>query len=303
MNRNRNKPKKINPYYSSAMLPWYLLGAVVLFFLVFAGVRLQVASTPAAASGSSEFKMISVEVPQRQVRKGERIDQVPFTTIEWPVSGTGSYINSKAAYQGYFAAADLPAYTPIQVSSIRSSPVDVNIVAGGIPPGYRAITVKVDVESAVEGWAQTGNFVDVILMKQSGDPDLGIEAKVIAENVKILSAGASAEKSDGAVKSTQAPPTVTLLVTQEDALKVRTAATIGKLTFALRGVGDESPALAVHMSQKNLLGGSRSLQLRKPVEKIKGTAKGPDGVMYILDANSQWIEARNIDHDSEQSSD
>ncbi len=266
----------------------------MVFFIIFAGVRPQAGSSPAVASSSSEMKMISIDVPTRVVQKGEAVEQIPFTSIQWPATSQGSFMVSRASYKGHFASAVLQAYAPVPVASLSSTPVDVNVVAGGIPPGYRAITVKVDVESAVEGWAQTGNYVDVILMKQSQDPDLGIEAKVIAENVKILSAGANAEKTRGVAKSTQAPPTVTLLVTQEDALKVRTAATIGKLTFALRGVGDESPTLAVHMNQRNLLGGSRSLQVNSSREKVKGTARGPDGVMYILDANSQWIQEQNL---------
>jgi Flp pilus assembly protein CpaB len=294
MKRNIKKPRKIHSFSRSAMLPWYLLGIVLLLFILFVGVRLQVDSSQAVASVQNEVVMVSLDVPSRQVKKGEALNQVPFTTIQWPgSSAAGKFIVSKESYKDFYAATILPAFSPVSISSISQTPLDINVVAGGIPSGYRAITVKVDVESAVEGWAQTGNFVDVILMKQSKDPELGIEAKVIAENVKILSAGASAEIPGGGVKNTQAPPTVTLLVSQEDALKVRTAATIGKLTFALRGIGDESPTLAVHMSQKNLLGGSRSLTLDKVKERIKGKAKGPDGSIYILDSNSEWIEERS----------
>lgn len=69
---------------------------------------------------------------------------------------------------------------------------------------------------AVEGWAQTGNFVDVIVLRQSGDPDLGIEAKVIAENVKILSIVSTVEQLSQNANAVRPPPTVTLLVSAED---------------------------------------------------------------------------------------
>lgn len=295
MSNNKNKPKKIRSYYSSYMLPWYILGVFIVFGFIFIGARLRIDSVPAVASSSTDQELLTIEVPNRAIKKGEPLEQVPFSSIKWPSSSRKSVLIKKSDYNGYFATENLQAYTPVAVSALSQTPLDLNIVAGGIPRGYRAITVKVDVESAVEGWAQTGNHVDVILMKQSSDPELGIEAKVIAENVKILSAGASAEKVKGSVKSTQAPPTVTLLVTQEDALKVRTASTIGKLTFALRGIGDESPTQAVQMNQRNLVGGSRSLQLNKQKEKVKGMAKGPDGSMYILDENSGWIQKENTE--------
>ena len=151
---------------------------------------------------------------------------------------------------------------------------------------YVSAVRRKDVESVVEGWAQTGSYVDVILIRRSPEKDLGMEAKVIAENVKILAAGADA--SEKSVENATAPQTVTLLVTQEDALKVRTASSIGKLTFALRGSGDKGPSVSVFMNQRTLLGGSRLINKQKS-NAYKGMARGPNGEVYVLQGGSEWV--------------
>jgi len=291
-----NRPKKVTSYSFNAVLPWAICGVVILFAIVFTGVRLQVNSSNANALPQNSLEMmVQLEVPSRPIAQGEQLKTIPFTKVQWPNSPeVARFMKFASEYREHYAKTALLAFSPVPISSLANSAKDANAVVEGIPSGYRAITVKVDVESAVEGWAQAGNYVDVIVMRQSSDPELGIEAKVIAENVKILSAGASVESATGSSKNAMTPPTVTLLVSQEDALKVRTAVNIGKLTFALRGLGDESPTLAVNMNQKTLLGGARSLQVSKR-EGFKGSARGPDGHLYVLDEEARWVKSISED--------
>ncbi len=119
----------------------------------------------------------------------------------------------------------------------------------------------------------------------------------IAENVRILSAGRSAEPA-GSAGAPRPPATVTLLVRQEEALKIKTAASIGKLAFSLRGIGDQQPTTARTLNQRELLGGQfTKLPLK---ERRKGFAKGPDGRTYVLATGEEWIpEARGTEDSSE----
>ena len=281
-----SKPKKIK---TSAVTPLQILivvgCVVVLTSALFLRVNVEKNEVRASMDDSSFFE---IDVPSRAVNKGEKISEVPFSKLKWPAqSELGRYIKSLSQYQNYYANANLPAFTPVSIDSLSQGYVDSNAVVENIPAGFRAITVKVDVESVVEGWAQTGNYVDVIVLKQSPDPDMGVEAKLIAENVKILSSGASAEIARNKSTATAPPATVTLLVSQEDALKIRTAATVGKLTFALRGLGDQSPSTALSMNQKILLGGPKNTNAQK--SERRGVAKGPDGKTYVLDGNAEWV--------------
>jgi pilus assembly protein CpaB len=233
-----------------------------------------------------------VPTPLRPIAKGERIGKVPFARTKWPKSKLNlKYVESIEELRDAVAAVSLPAHLPIPVSSLSDGMGDRNAVVDRIPSGMRAISIRVDAESAVEGWARPGDFVDIILLRNGNDRDTGIEAKVIAENVKILSAGRSVEPLGPQVSAPRAPATVTILVNQQDALKVKASSSIGKLTLALRGVGDSNPTLAKRMDQKTLLGSSRAYLPRKKV--YQGRATGPDGKTYLLSDQSRWVESRN----------
>lgn len=237
----------------------------------------------------SEDDMVDLPIPVRSLAKGEVLREVEFRSIKWPRSKVGAaYLQVLEPYKNYFTQAQLPANLPIPLASLSNTPLDANAVAEAIPQGMRAITVKVDAESAVEGWARTGNSIDVILVRPSKENGLGLESLVIAENIKILSAGATTSNNGGGENAARAPNTVTLLVSQEDALKVKTAANVGRLTFALRGNGDSTPTIATSIDGRKLFGQSKS---EAKQQSVLGKAKGPDGKTYVLDQDSKWLRS------------
>lgn len=243
---------------------------------------------------ATEYDMVSIPTPTRAIAKGERLSNVEFSEISWPKNRlSGAYIDRLDAYRNAVALTPLPKYLPIPTSAVSLDGGLGNEVVEGIPQGYRAITVRVDAESAVEGWARSGNFVDVIVVRASSDSTVGLEAKVIAENVRILSAGQSTAPLDSSGSAPAAPATVTLLTNQEDALKIKTAANLGKLTFALRGKDDVSPTASLAMNQKKLLGGTH--EAAPSVDKdFKGVARGPDGKLYVLSDKRRWTRSSEM---------
>lgn len=285
--KNARRPKRIRrPAGSVWTVPLTLLlcaAAAAVFFRPSPAAT----SVPPEIQVTAELDMVLIPTPARPVAKGERLSAVPFTEIQWPRQRlSGEYVTNLAAYREWSAVAPLSKLVPVPVSSLSVDGDDANAVVEGIPQSMRAITVKVDPESAVEGWARSGNYVDVIVLRTAADPSLGLEAKLIAENIKILSAGRSTAPIGGGDTAPQAPATVTLLTSQEDALKIKTAASIGKLTFSLRGGGDKAPAEVVAMDQKRLLGGARAVAVKQAA--YDGYAKGPDGRMYVLGEDSKW---------------
>jgi Flp pilus assembly protein CpaB len=237
----------------------------------------------------SEDDTVDLPTPMRTLAKGESLKNSDFRMIKWPRSKVGNtYLQSLEPHNNFFALTQLPANLPIPITAISNFAPDANAVTEAIPVGMRAITVKVDVESAVEGWARTGNYIDVILVRPSKENALGLESLVIAENIKILSAGATTTNAGNTESAARTPNTVTLLVTQEDALKVKTAANLGRLTFALRGNGDSTPTVAVSIDGRKLLGQQKQ-ESKSAV--ILGKAKGPDGKTYVLDRDSKWLRS------------
>ncbi len=239
---------------------------------------------------TADEDLLSIPTPLRPIAKGEVLSAVEFTTVKWPRSRlTGEYVTNLDEFRQYSTLTALPKLLPVPISALRRESAELNALVEGIPEGMRAITVKVDAEAAIEGWALPGNHVDVMVIRVSQDASIGLETKVIAENIRILSAGRSLS-SDTAAGDTapKTPSTVTLLVTQEDALKIKTAASIGKLNFSLRSTRDQQPATSIVMNQKKLLGGGG--QPRKN-DNFRGYATGPDGNRYVLTDESRWLRS------------
>jgi len=100
-----------------------------------------------------------------------------------------------------------------------------------IPPGMRAVSVRVNDTSSVAGFVLPGTRVDVLL---TGNPE-GVnqqETTTVLENVAVLAAGQKLERN--AAGEPQTTPVITLLVSPDDAQKLTLASNQGKIQLALR---------------------------------------------------------------------
>ncbi len=100
-----------------------------------------------------------------------------------------------------------------------------------IPPGMRAISVRVNEVVGVAGFVTPGNRVDVFVTLKGNDTGL---TRIVVSNVTVLTAGTKYEQDKS--KSGEAMPSsvVTLLLSPEDAERVVLAATSGEVMLALR---------------------------------------------------------------------
>ncbi|MDD2942774.1 MAG: Flp pilus assembly protein CpaB [bacterium] len=281
MLKQPGRPKSIGKSGPFTILSRIFLVLVVIVPLSALAYRYQSKDRDKAIAEATT-KHILLPVPTDGIARGELLGDATYTMISWPVNQlTGRYIQDLSLYPEARSRSQLPRLLPIPITAVTTKEEDTNAVTERIPRGMRAITVRVDAESAVEGWARSGSYVDVIVIQPSSLAADGLEAKVIAENVRILSANRQVEEhsADG----TESPATVTLLVNQENALRIKTAQTVGRLTFALRGLEDELPTSATNYDAELISG-------RKPVERsyLKGTARGPDGREYFLDESNVW---------------
>jgi len=290
----RRKPKKVknNNSLLTILLTSSAVLSAVLITIALRPTPSQSAVTPPPTINKDE-EMVLIPAPTRAIALGEKLANVTFIKIKWPKSRlVGQYIADTEQYREAVAISPLPQYLPIPTSALSTSPIAANAVVERIPDGMRAITVTVDAEAAVEGWARSNNYVDVILIRSSRETETGLEAKVIAENVKILSADRSTSPVDSSGIAPKAPNTITLLTSQEDGLKIKTASNLGKLAFALRGKGDESPATVLAMNQKEVLGSAKAVP---QVEEYQGYARDSAGALYVLgDKSRNWIKSSSI---------
>src|SRR5579862_7363378 len=100
-----------------------------------------------------------------------------------------------------------------------------------IPPGMRAVAVRVNDTTGIAGFVLPGTRVDVLL---TGNPDGANqqETTTVLENVAVLAAGQKLERN--AAGEPQNTPVITLLVSPDDAQKLTLATNQGKIQLALR---------------------------------------------------------------------
>lgn len=100
-----------------------------------------------------------------------------------------------------------------------------------IPPGMRAVSVRVNEVIGVAGFVVPGTRVDVLLTgNPSGAPEQ--QTTTVLENVAVIATGQKLERNTAG--EPQVTPVITLLVSPDDAQKLTLATSQGKIQLALR---------------------------------------------------------------------
>ena len=107
-----------------------------------------------------------------------------------------------------------------------------------IPPGYRAVSVRVNDVVGVAGYVLPGTHVDVVVTINPTAQPNDVTSKVVLTNVLVLASGTKIEQSENN-KPIQVS-VVTLLVAPDEAEKLTLASTEGKIQLALRNPLDKT---------------------------------------------------------------
>jgi len=100
-----------------------------------------------------------------------------------------------------------------------------------IPPGMRAMSVRVNEVIGVAGFVVPGTRVDVLL---TGNPTGASDQRTttVLENIAVIATGQKMERNTAG--EPQVTPVITLLVSPDDAQKLTLATSQGKIQLALR---------------------------------------------------------------------
>jgi pilus assembly protein CpaB len=100
-----------------------------------------------------------------------------------------------------------------------------------IPPGMRAVSVRVNDTTSVSGFVLPGTRVDVML---TGNPQGSNEQQTttVLENVAVIATGQRLERNSAG--EAQTAPVVTLLLSPDDAQRLTLASSQGHIQLALR---------------------------------------------------------------------
>jgi len=211
---------------------------------------LYVAILTAAAATFGVYRVLQAnaeknKVPVRPVviaaldmPEGSVLPKEALQVAEWPVA---------AAPEGAFATVDslvgrvtrVPVFKGEAIVPGRLTPVGTG---GGlevkIAPGKRAMAIRINDVAGVSNMIQPNSRVDVLLTLNA-DPGSGQTqqvAKLIMENMKVLSVGQQLERGpDG---RPIAAPTATLEVSPAEMEKLAVVTSMGGIQLALRGYGE-----------------------------------------------------------------
>jgi pilus assembly protein CpaB len=122
-----------------------------------------------------------------------------------------------------------------------------------IPPGLRAVSVKVNEVIGVAGYVLPGTRVDVVATISPTQQPTDMTSKVILTNVQVLAAGTKIER-DTEKNKPIAVSVVTLLVDPSEAEKLTLAANEGKIQLAMRNPLDKATPVTRGVKPAVLLG-------------------------------------------------
>jgi len=142
-----------------------------------------------------------------------------------------------------------------------------------IPPGLRALSVRVNEVIGVAGYVLPGTRVDVLATVNPGNSQAEITSKVILTNVQVLAAGTKIERD---VHDNKAIPVsvVTLLVAPEEAERLTLASGEGKIQLALRNPLDKETPATPGIRPAMLLGYNAASKNAQARTRIANNASG-----------------------------
>jgi pilus assembly protein CpaB len=206
------------------------------------GLRLELETARRAAT--------EVVVAGEKIPIGSRIEAYQLRTVAWPSDLLPDGALKEAA----------PAVGKVVRTSIeKNQPLLQSQLIGegrGLLPlliteGMRAMSVKVDDVAGVSGFITPSSRVDVLAAGNAEGSGQDLHGKVILQNVTVLATGKSIEQRDN--KPVEVP-TVTLLVSPNDAEKLTLATRRDPVRLALRNFQDEAIVRTAGVSGHSLYG-------------------------------------------------
>lgn len=231
---------------------------------------------------------ITLFAASKRITAGSKLADFKFKQVYWPRNSVPEgAVRDLAELRGMFAKIDIPDGVPLQRTHLTKRVLMESLT---ITPGMRAVTIPVDEKSGVEGWAQPGARVDVVLTYMNEGE---LKSKVIVENARVLSLGGDSRTIDersGDQKQAQSRRTITLEVAPQDALKVQTSLQLGRLALIMRSKEDDRALSITEVGQNTIDGGRSGASQKRTCNNGKMRVGGKE---YIIDCDGSLTQLAN----------
>jgi len=207
----------------------------------------------APSQGSSNMATKPVVVAAANLDIGAEITRDDVKVIDWPAAALPqNVISDPAQVIGRGLILPIIQNEPFLEMKLASKDAGSGLPPA-IPPGYRAVSVRVNEVIGVAGYVLPGTRVDVVATVSPTDNHKDITSKVILTDVQVLAAGTKMERDEEADKP-MAVNVVTLLVNPDESERLTLAANEGKIQLALRNPLDKENPTTKGVKPEALLG-------------------------------------------------
>ena len=196
-------------------------------------------SSSSQGSTASAIASKPVVVAASDLPLGSELTADDIKVIDWPASAVpAEAISDPKEVVGRGLVMPVVQYEPILPLKLASKEAGAGLPPV-IPPGLRALSVRVNEVIGVAGYVVPGTRVDVLTTINPGQQQTTMTSKVILTDVQVLAAGTKLDNT--ADKDKPVPVSVvTLLVNPDEAERLTLAASEGKIQLALRNPLDRS---------------------------------------------------------------
>jgi pilus assembly protein CpaB len=193
--------------------------------------------TPAARTISIPTRPVVVAGADLDI--GAQLTRDDLRIIDWPANAVpaGAFSDPKDVI-GRGVVLPVIQNEPILPLKLASTEAGAGLPPA-IPPGLRAVSVRVNEVIGVAGYVLPGTRVDVVATVNPTGQNTDITSKVVLTNVQVLAAGTKIERDTERNKPIPVS-VVTLLVDPEEAERLTLASTEGKIQLALRNPLDKT---------------------------------------------------------------
>jgi pilus assembly protein CpaB len=211
-----------------------LSAALASSYLVYQVAERQAAPAPPPRVGQ-------LVVAARSAPIGARIAAGDVRLVEWPLDHMvpGSF-SSLEQVVGRGLATAVVGNEPLTEAKLAPREAGFGLPSA-IPPGQRAISVRVNEVIGVAGFVGPGGRVDVIATLRAGQDST---ARVLVSNVLVLTVGTRSDQDATLDIKPGSSTVVTLAVTPGQAQRIALAQVEGQLTLTLRNPMDADEAIA-----------------------------------------------------------
>ena len=220
--------------------------AAALVYRHLRSLRSEIEAARQAAPGTVDIVVASDTIPV-----GGHIGEQQVKVVGWPETlvPDGAIKDPKAVVNSV-ARVTIEKNQPISQSLLLAQGAEV--LPAMIPDGMRAMSVRVDDVTGVSGFITPNSRVDVLVAgSPGGEGNEGQRSKLVLQGIRVLAIGKSiTQQQDKPVEV----PTVTLLVSPEDAERLTLATKYEPVRLALRNYSDDQMVGTPGLSTATLFG-------------------------------------------------